>query len=274
MYNGREVIATLTSIPARMDYLHYTVETILAQDYPADRVVLSIPKHSKRLKGEKYKISKEIQKLVDEGKIELLRCEDYGPATKLLGVLKREMGKSKDTEPIIITFDDDVMYHSNAINNLLDSDDVENGSVVCRKGAVLYKSDVPWGYEESLGTCVFLKKKTRVDILFGCGGAAYRPSFFDDRIFEHEVDGAFYVDDIHISGNLARNGVDIYVLPASPSRWQKSVFDEGFSNSIDQATRNSRVHALSKINVDVTHTIDTLTHFEPWFEFSLGSTTG
>ena len=43
-----------------------------------------------------------------------------------------------------------------------------------------------------------------------------RPTFFTDKVFDYSTapKEAFYVDDIYVSGRLAENEIDIYVIPA------------------------------------------------------------
>lgn len=257
MYNDRRVIATLTSIPSRMKYLHHCLQSLIQQKVPADEIVLSLPHKSVREDAE-YELSHEVQTLVQKGKVELLRCKDYGPATKLLGVLEREMDQPVSAEPVILYFDDDVLYHLNAIENLIGNDILETGGVVCRKGSRVYKDPLT----EHFASCVNMTDRTQVDVAFGCGGVGVRPSYFDERVFTHEVDGSFYVDDIHISGNLRRNGVDIYTEPCKPSEWQQALQEAGIVNAIDPELKSSTTNSLGKFNTKhIDYTVNTLEHF-------------
>ena len=55
-----------------------------------------------------------------------------------------------------------------------------------------------------------------VDIITGCGGYLVKPGFFDEEVFDHDAapPSAFFVDDIWISGHLARRGILRYVIPS------------------------------------------------------------
>lgn len=264
MYNNRRVIATLTSIPSRMEYLHYTLQSLIQQTMAPDEIVLSLPHRSLR-ENTGYKLSDKVVKLINKGKVELLPCKDYGPATKLLGVLKREMDQPVSAEPVILYFDDDTLYHLNAIENLIGNDILESGNAVCRKGSKVYKN--PW--REEYGSCINMPERTQVDVAFGCGGVGVRPSFFDERVFTHEASGSFYVDDIHISGNLKRNGVNIYTDPCQASEWQLAVQETGHFNEIDPALKSAHTNSLGAINKsNLKYTENTMDHF------CFGSTTG
>ena len=264
MYNDRRVIATLTSIPSRMEYLHHCLQSLIQQKVPADEIVLSLPHKSVREDAE-YELSHEVQTLVQKGKVELLRCKDYGPATKLLGVLEREMDQPVSAEPVILYFDDDMLYHLNAIENLIGNDILETGGAVCRKGGKMQKD--PW--RESFGSCVNVTERTQLDIAFGCGGVGVRPSYFDESVFDHEVEGSFYVDDIHISGNLRRNGIKLYTEPCEPSEWQSALQEAERYNEIDPGLKSALTNPLFEINREnLIYTVNTLEHF------CFGSTTG
>jgi hypothetical protein len=261
MHNKRKVIATLTTIPSRMENVHITIESILNQTIKPDEVVLSIPTHSIREEKD-YELSDEVKKLSDEGKITLLYCdEDYGPATKLLGVLKREidLDYTEDREPILITFDDDKRYHNNAIHNLLSSDLIECGVVVCRKGSRIYMvdEDHPFHTDKNSGILERIyngadeSSVRRVDVLFGTGGVAYRPSYFDHDVFDYKAENedfpevsAFFVDDIFLSGYLAEKDVNIVVASFGKTAAQEKMA----AHVLDANTPNAPVEALGTIN--------------------------
>lgn len=261
MYNKRKVIATTSTIPSRMDNLHFSIKSILGQSIKPDEIVVALPSHSMREEKD-YEIHEEIKAMSDSGVITLLHSEeDHGPATKLFPVLKREMeaGLSKDKESIIITFDDDKHYQRNAFENLLSSGAIECGAVACRKGSRIYlaSEDHPFytakndgileriyngGDEESL---------TRVDCLYGTSAVAYRASYFDQDVFDYSsVDedfpevSAFFVDDIYLSGYLGTKGKTIVVCP-----FEKTAFQEKApSNVTDGNTVNNAINPVSDVS--------------------------
>lgn len=276
MHNKRKVIATLTTIPSRMDNVHVTIESILNQTIKPDEIVLAVPTHSLREEKD-YELSDEVKKLSDEGKITLLHCEeDYGPATKLLGVLKREidLDYTEDREPILITFDDDKRYHNNAIHNLLSSDLIECGVVVCRKGSRIYMvdEDHPFHTEKNNGILERVysgadeSSVKRVDLISGTSAVAYRPSYFDHDVFDYKSENedfpelsAFFVDDVFLSGYLAEKDVNIVVA----SFEKTSVQEKMATHVIDVNTTNSNVQPLGSINKATPElSKDTIRYFE------------
>ena len=136
------------------------------------------------------------------------RCEDFGPATKLFPVL---LDEKLDPETIIITVDDDVIYHPETVAHLIKYSTLIPDSVVCNSG---------WNYV-NLG---FLKlpliklgtDPSTVKILQGDKGVTYRKKFFKDmetlenKIKEQSCDT---LDDLSISCYLKTKGIKIVCVP-------------------------------------------------------------
>lgn len=263
MYKQRKVIASVTTIPSRIAGVDQSISSIMRQHVVPDEIVLCLPKESHRepSEGDPYEIPENIQTLVDHGRLTIIRTEnDYGPATKLLGVLEREMENTYnlDNEPLIITFDDDKYYEPEAIDQLLNANLIEAGCVVCRKGSNLYSVDNnhPLYNEQSEGIiekqkqCFDVSSPTRVDVTFGAGMVMYRTSFFDEDVFEYEetnpdfpFSDAFYVSDLFLSGYLARKNVKKVLVNTPKSKAQEKM-PRGI---IDMNTDNKDIGPISLI---------------------------
>ena len=96
------IYASLTTIPQRIKNLSKTINSLLIQTKKIDKIFINIPKRYLRFK-EDIKIE-EIPKF-DNSKVEIVRCEDFGPGTKLLGSLKKIEKNS-----LVILVDDDNEY--------------------------------------------------------------------------------------------------------------------------------------------------------------------
>lgn len=279
MYNNRKVIVSMTTIPSRMENAHMTIQGLFKQTADIDEIVLAIPSRSLREEAD-YELSDQIKELSDSGRITILQSEeDYGPATKLFPVLKREMkkGLSKEKEAIIITVDDDKHYNVAAIDQLLDSAVIESGAVVCRKGSRLYNAaeDHPFrtelneGILERIYSGGEVDKYTSVDILYGTSGVAYRPSYFSEDVFAYEETNedfpavsAFFVDDIFLGGYLSRRNVSVVVVP-----FEKNAFQEKApSNVLDGNTVNNTINPISSVSKSQPNlSKDTIKHFADVF---------
>tara|TARA_Y100000590_G_C15480210_1_gene923681 strand:+ start:20 stop:751 length:732 start_codon:yes stop_codon:yes gene_type:complete len=96
------IYVSLSTIPQRLKNLNKSIESLLNQTQKPDKIFINIPLKYKRF-SETIKDS-QIPKF-DTGDIEITRCEDYGPGTKLLGSLNKFKKNS-----LLILADDDHIY--------------------------------------------------------------------------------------------------------------------------------------------------------------------
>jgi hypothetical protein len=102
-----KIIVGLTSTPPRVNTIAPTLLSLLNQELKPDEVVLTIPKVSARFNVPYQITNPDILKLVADGKIIINEIDhDYGPATKLVGLLYR----SYDPYDILVWLDDDTEY--------------------------------------------------------------------------------------------------------------------------------------------------------------------
>ena len=98
------IYVSISTIPPRIQNLEKSVESILSQTLKPDKVFINIPLKYKRFK--EIINDDQIPKFKDP-KIEVTRCEDCGPGTKLLGSLHK---MKKDS--LVILADDDNTYEN------------------------------------------------------------------------------------------------------------------------------------------------------------------
>jgi hypothetical protein len=94
---------SLTTIPSRLKFIHKTLNSIRNQNKLPDKIFLNIPYKYQRFKKEK--IETEFLKKIKFIDLEIIRCDDYGPGTKLLGAIKY----IKEFDYVIL-IDDDHVY--------------------------------------------------------------------------------------------------------------------------------------------------------------------
>ena len=100
------MVASLTTVPERIQYVHEVLKTLLNQKMPFSRIYLHIPYQN--LKGRHYMVPNHLTDFAKANGIVINRVkEDLGPITKLIPVLRLE----SDPETIIVTFDDDTLVH-------------------------------------------------------------------------------------------------------------------------------------------------------------------
>ena len=100
---------TLSSLPHHKHTIDPTLQSLLAQSVKADAIYLALPERSSRTQ-ELYGVFD-----VPEGITILHAAQDYGPLTKLLPALLAE----NDPDTIVITLDDDKLYHEDVVKYLV-----------------------------------------------------------------------------------------------------------------------------------------------------------
>src|SRR2546423_4093171 len=86
--HNRRVIASLSTVPDRIDNLRPTIWSLLNQTRPPDEIVLVIPKFSIR-ENRPYVVPEYLTQLPH---VRILHCEkDWGPATKFIPVVQEEL---------------------------------------------------------------------------------------------------------------------------------------------------------------------------------------
>ncbi len=96
------IYVSLSTIPQRLKNLNQSVESLLKQTVKPDKIFINIPYNYKRF-NETIK-DNQIPKF-NNSLVEITRCEDCGPGTKLLGSLNKFEKNS-----LVILADDDHVY--------------------------------------------------------------------------------------------------------------------------------------------------------------------
>jgi hypothetical protein len=280
MYKEKTVIVTLTTIPSRLFNILDTLLSIKNQNITADEIVLTLPLVSIREPSSNDPYDKDmIQKIKSETDITILRCfKDYGPATKLLGLLEREKKKnlSPENEALIITLDDDKIYDKDTTRNLLEGWERNKDCVVARKGSIITKLketnklylankkhyDKINRHHEILLIGNTIGTDNNCSMIFGTGGVLYKASYFKNDIFNYEVNNTnfphkemFFTDDIFFSGYLGKNGITKKIIKFDDNETIR-VINEKFKNTlqknktgvIDFHTKNRHVNPLINHN--------------------------
>jgi hypothetical protein len=179
-------VITLTTIPSKFQYLHLTIDSIVKQTIMPDKIIINIPKqYNFRLTGEitDEKINEFLDKYskynVCINKID----NDFGPATKLLGLLTHNiLDKNKiNDETYLIIIDDDLVYKPYFIENFDKNVNINKNIDVA--------SYMFLGYEVGVGQAAdgFFMKYNLLD------------SFLEYYEITKNEDYIFYHDDFYIS---------------------------------------------------------------------------
>jgi hypothetical protein len=204
-----DLTVALTTTPARLPFIYPTLNGLLDQTVRPRRIVLAVPRWSQR-EQRPYRVPALLRR---QTAIEVLACDrDWGPATKLIPAL-RQPGRGPDDA--VLAVDDDNIYPRRFVETFVRRAPEMPEAALSLRGWPMPAS-LRWRDSRALkGTEI--AAPVRTDVITGCGGILVRPGFFDAAFFDYEPapPGAFFVDDIWISGHLARRNVPKFVIPFS-----------------------------------------------------------
>jgi hypothetical protein len=209
--DNRRVLASLTTVPHRIDNLEPTIQSLLNQTRPPDEIVLAIPEFSTR-EQRPYVVPEYVLRLP---RVRILHCgKDWGPATKFIPVVQEELAAGRAAS-LIMVVDDDRIYPRDALETYLYYSKRLPDAALCFRGAAIPRS-LDWR-DARMIRARELRQPQPAAVMTGCGSYLIQPRFFDDSLWNYSnaPNGAFYMDDIWISGWLSRGGVKRYVVPAS-----------------------------------------------------------
>lgn len=181
----KSFVVSLTTLPGRLETVHLTIESILAQDHKPGKIVLWL--------GEQMQALALPAPLLEQTKrgLKIEYVPDVGPQTKLLYALKRYPDKN------IITVDDDIVYPANMLGALkkwherfpeavianwarqlaFDS----NGKVKPVRAGKLLNTNAENSIEPDAR---YAPKPDMLGYPYGTAGVLYPPGALNDRVFD------------------------------------------------------------------------------------------
>jgi hypothetical protein len=98
-------ILSLTTVPGREDVLHKTLLSLMKQTVVVP-VIVALPRRSIRFATVPYTVPDWLQAMIG---VHVIRCEDMGPATKILATVDFVAAITNASRVRIITVDDDLV---------------------------------------------------------------------------------------------------------------------------------------------------------------------
>jgi hypothetical protein len=210
-FDNRRVIASLSTVPGRINNLSATIWSLLKQTRPPDEIILAVPEFSIR-ERRAYVVPKYISRLP---RVRVLHCpKDWGPATKFIPVVREELAVGRG-DTLIMVVDDDRVYPRDAVEIYLHYHQQLPNAALCFRGAAMPRT-LDWRDARMIKASE-LRQPEAVAVITGCGSYLIQPKFFDQSLWDYSraPQGAFFMDDIWVSGWLTRRKVQRYVVPAS-----------------------------------------------------------
>src|SRR5437867_7040908 len=209
--DGRRVTASLTTVPERIGNLGPTIRSLLRQTRPPDEIVIAIPEFSVR-EQRPYEVPEYISRLP---RVRILHCRrDWGPATKFIPIVREELAAGRGNT-LVMVVDDDRVYPRDALEIYLHYNKQLPDAALCFRGAAM-PPNLDWRDARMIKASE-LRQPEAVAVITGCGSYLIQPRFFDESLWDYSKapKGAFYMDDIWISGCLTRHRVKRYIVPAT-----------------------------------------------------------
>lgn len=206
------VYISLTSIFENQDILLQTLQSIMKQTRLPDKIFLYLSEESYILdtgfKDKKITNSKLLKFINDNSIIDIIWVKNTGSYRKLLPLLKEKW----DEDCVIITIDDDTVYDTHLIENLINDFNEQNCVIGYRGFTPLFDKLENFDYSKRDKQ----KLNSLYNFLTGVGGILYKPDFFkktknlifDDKIYKNTCDKQ---DDIWFYIIRILNNVNCYL---------------------------------------------------------------
>jgi hypothetical protein len=189
------VVLSFTTIPSRVKYIPNILTKLKKQAFIIDCIYVCVPYYSKR-----FKKSYDISHLKVDDNVKIIRCEDLGPATKLLGCVEYE----NDPNTIIITVDDDQDYNPSTVNTLVNYTTKYPNYAIGFSAIDSETRSIPYVQNQAV-------LSPSAYYLEGFGAVAYRRKFITQRMINyfknHLTPECFLADDLVISTWLEIEGI-------------------------------------------------------------------
>ncbi len=198
------ITASLTSFPARIEYVHLAVKSIMRQTCKPDRIILWLAEEQFPDK----KLPENLLALQEFG-LEIKWCEDLCGHKKYFYCIRDQLPNE-----LVITFDDDMLYRDNCIEQLIAKHEKFPNCIICERAqAVNYdkngklKNPGAWNVISDIGI-----KTPSYSLNISPGGGCLFPyhSLYKDACSEEKVrELAYRADDLWCTFMAAQQGTRI-----------------------------------------------------------------
>lgn len=207
----RPIVVSLTSFPARIDQVHFALESLLLQDCRPDKIVLYLGKDE----FEGRTLPDSLTNLFRYG-VEVRFREDLKPHTKYFYAMQ------EFRDSLVVTVDDDILYRPKLVGDLLSAYEEHRDCVICTRahymkvvnGHLLPYND--WDYESNL-----FNHPSFALFATGVGGVLYDPRLFTDEIFNKTAikELSLRQDDVWLKFMELRSGIRTLAIPATKTKY-------------------------------------------------------
>lgn len=212
-YMEKSIVVTLTTVPERLLNEHeFGIKAViraLCEQTDSDyEIHFNIP-YVYSMTQTEYIIPNWLYEYQSQyPHLKIFRVEDVGPPTKFVPTIKRV----KNPETIILTVDDDLIYHAEMVSEHRKYQNELIDSVICYEG----RGSNPPYYEDLRDSWVLcVTKITETHSLQHYKSASYKAKLFTSDFFDYYF-GRTFSDDVLVSRYFRDKGIKIYSVPYEP----------------------------------------------------------
>ena len=181
-----KIIVSLTSFPARINFVHLAIKSLMLQTYKPDRIILWLAEEQFPDK----KLPENLTELCKFG-LEIIWIHDlYGHKKYFYPVTNQ-----KENE-LVITYDDDIIYSKNSIKRLMKKHKQFPNCMVCERGQIIDRKNLEnpgkWTVRSNIGV-----KTPTFSMNPSPGGGCLIPKgcFHSDGVNEEKIRELAYKND-------------------------------------------------------------------------------
>ena len=173
------IVVSLTTIPNRIDSVHYVIQSLINQSVSADEIQLYLsneefPQNIDSLPAKLKSLAK------INPKLKIKYCDNLKPHKKYYYAMK------ENPNSIIITVDDDIFYDNRLLADLISGYIQHPDCVICRRGHTIkmYDELTVAPYVKWITTNKIVNKPSLLILPTGVGGVLYPPNSIAKTVFD------------------------------------------------------------------------------------------
>ena len=219
-----DIIISLTTIESRLNFLKYTLNSLISQTYKAKKIIVNYDDSIE------HKRIENLIQIYKKFKVEFRLVENFGSHKKYLFLTKKERQHK------IILCDDDMIYDKWFVETLQKISNLEYGSVITLFAKKM--DDDQMNIKPMKFWSLQLKCCKKSNLYYWCGGAftLYPNNFFDEKVLNKKFISSFFFnneykvigyDDSWLNFNRIKKKIKVfYARPYSIFYWPAAKIDK------------------------------------------------
>ena len=236
------VYVSFTTSPSRIEHIKPMLDSILRQSVQVEKIIVNLPHVFKR----DNTTFSSLPAFLHHPKIYINKCEDVGPATKILPIIDLPFINDED---IVFSVDDDHIYPSNILETYIDIHKYTPNSVLTGTSY----------YPNNKNTTINGTTMYQCELLEGFSCVLYCKSFlrgFDTKELSNEEypKYCFLSDDLILSNHILKRRRILAFTMSHPVIKQIKSLDYGFKNDALHKGANGQGSCnLTDVNCNVSN---------------------